>query len=149
MSGTVDISEKRIVRRIATACGKIRLKRETIARVLEGRVEKGDVIEDTKIVALTIVKKTSMILPYCHNIPIEWIGYSATVDEEGEFIEVCVTVKTTAKTGVEMEALCGVLAALANIWDMVKKYEKDEEGQYPNTLIYDVRVVRKRKEVQP
>ena len=145
MGGMVDISSKEPVERSATACGKIRLRKETIGLVARGGIEKGDVIEDAKIVALSIAKETSRILPYCHNIPIEWIGFSSTIDEEGSYIEVCVTVKTTAKTGVEMEALCGVLAALANIWDMVKKYEKDEEGQYPYTLIYDVRIVEKTK----
>jgi cyclic pyranopterin phosphate synthase len=61
-------------------------------------------------------------------------------------VKVTVVVRTTAKTGAEMEALAGVMSALLNIWDMVKKYEKDENGQYPETVISNVRVVRKTKE---
>lgn len=142
--GMVDVSSKTIIPRFAKACGKIKLRRETINLILDDAIEKGDVFEDTKIVALQAVKDAHRILPYCHNIPIEWVGFTARVVSRNS-VEICVSVKTTAKTGAEMEALCGVLAALANVWDMVKKYEKDQKGQYPYTYIYDVRVVEKTK----
>ena len=142
--GMVDVSGKPVVPRQARACGKIRLRRETIRLIQEGAVEKGDVVESSKIVAINATKDTSRLLPYCHNIPIEWVGFNHRIGPD--WVEVCVTVRTSAKTGVEMEAICAVLAALANIWDMVKKYEKDRRGQYPYTMIYDVRVVEKSKE---
>ncbi|MET1160667.1 MAG: cyclic pyranopterin monophosphate synthase MoaC [Thermoprotei archaeon] len=140
----VDITGKEEVYREAVAEGIIRLKPETIERIRSGRVEKGDVLTVSRIAAIQAVKKTPEILPLCHNIPV------THVDVEYEFVDknrllVRVRVKTTAKTGVEMEALTGVSAALLNIWDMVKKYEKDEQGQYPDTWIEYIRVVSKIK----
>ncbi|MCD6301671.1 MAG: cyclic pyranopterin monophosphate synthase MoaC, partial [Staphylothermus sp.] len=96
------------------------------------------------IAAIQAVKKTPELIPLCHNIPI------TNVKVEYEFlgedkIKVRVRVKTTSKTGVEMEALTGVALALLNIWDMVKKYEKDEKGQYPETWIEYIKVIEKIK----
>jgi cyclic pyranopterin phosphate synthase len=65
--------------------------------------------------------------------------------ENGTIINVSCTVKSVAQTGVEMEALTGVNVALLNIWDVVKMYEKDDEGQYPSTIIYDIKVEEKIK----
>ena len=143
-SGMVDISAKEIVKREAKACGKIHLKPGTLDAIARGEIPKGDVAESSKVVALNAVKETSRILPYCHPIPIEWIGFEFKMVSDG--VEVCVTVRTTAKTGVEMEAIVGTLLALANIWDMTKSLEKDEAGQYPHTRISDVRVIYKTKE---
>lgn len=140
----IDITRKKIVYREAVAKGIIKLKQETIKRIREGRIEKGDVLTVSKIAAVQAVKKTPNLLPLCHNIPITHVR----VDYEfigNDKIKVVVNVKTTAKTGVEMEALVGVSAALLNIWDMVKKYEKDENGQYPETWIEKIRVVSKIK----
>ncbi len=140
----VDITNKKTIYREAVAEGVIRLKPETIKRIKEGTVEKGDVLTVSSIVAIQAVKKTPELIPLCHNILI------TNVKTEYEFIDedkirVRVRVKTTAKTGVEMEALMGVSLALLNIWDMVKKYEKDEKGQYPETWIEYIRVVEKIK----
>jgi len=140
----IDISEKKDVQREAVAEGIIRVKPETFKRIIEGRVEKGDVLTVSRIVAINAVKKTPELLPLCHNIPI------MHVDVKYEFIEpdkvkVTVMVKSIGKTGVEMEALTGVTLALLNIWDMVKKYEKDDKGNYPDTWIEYIRVVSKRK----
>lgn len=140
----VDITGKKIVYREAVAEGIIRLKPETIKRIREGNVEKGDVLTVSKIVATQAVKKTPDLIPLCHNIPITHVSveYEFIGDDK---IRVRVTVKTTAKTGVEMEALTGVSMALLNIWDMVKRYEKDEHGQYPDTWIEYIRVAEKIK----
>ncbi|ADI31931.1 cyclic pyranopterin monophosphate synthase MoaC [Staphylothermus hellenicus] len=140
----IDITGKEIVYREAIAEGIIKLKPDTVRRIREGRVEKGDVLTVSRIAAIQAVKKTPDLIPLCHNIPI------THVDVDYEFIDndkikVVVKVKTTAKTGVEMEALTGVSTALLNIWDMVKKYEKDENGQYPETWIEKIRVVSKIK----
>jgi len=139
----VDITTKEIVRREAVAEGFIKLRNETIRRVREGRIEKGDVFSVATIAAIMAVKNTPNIVPLTHNIPITSVKVNYEVMNEG--IKVIVTVKTDAKTGVEMEALTGVMAALLAIWDMVKKYEKDERGQFPWTRITDVRVVSKVK----
>ncbi len=143
MKGMVDISKKEVVFRRAVAEGIIELRKETIERIKRGEVEKGDVFEIAKIGALIGVKMSTQIMPFCHPIPIEDVKVDFEVGDN--FIKVRVEVKTHAKTGVEMDALSGVMGALLNIWDVVKKYEKDDKGQYPYTKIKDVRVVEKEK----
>ena len=101
--------------------------------------------EAMKISALNAVKNTPYILPYCHPIKITDVKVDYTINEEESSITVGVTVKAIEQTGVEMEALTGVSVALLCIWDMVKKYEKDEEGNYPYTKIRDIHVVYKKK----
>jgi len=139
----IDVTGKDEVYREATATGFIRLKPSTLDAIKRGLVEKGDVISVSTIAAILGVKETPRLLPLTHNIPITGVNVDFSILEDG--IRVYVTVKTTAKTGVEMEALMGAVMALLNIWDMVKKYEKDEAGQYPSTVITDVRVVEKKK----
>lgn len=140
----VDITSKETVLREAVAEGVIRLRKETVRRIIEGRVEKGDVFTVSRIAAINAVKNTWNILPLCHNIPITHVQVEYEVIDD-ERIKAVVKVKTTAKTGVEMEALTGVAIALLNIWDMVKKYEKDPQGQYPHARIEYIRVVSKTK----
>jgi len=140
----VDITEKPEVYREATASGFIRLKKETVKAILEGKVPKGDVLNVARVAAILAVKKTWEILPLCHPIPITGVEVDFDLTEEG--VEATVTVKTTSKTGVEMEALTGVTVALLTVWDMVKSLEKDDRGQYPYTLIREVRVLEKVKQ---
>ncbi len=139
----VDITGKKYMVRIARARGRIRLKPETIELIRMGAIEKGDVIDATKLVVLSAVKKTPETLPFCH--PIEITHIDTRIDLGEKYVEVEVVVKAYSKTGVEMEALVGVATALLNIWDMVKKYEKDQTGQYPHTRIEMIEVVEKRK----
>jgi len=139
----IDVTGKDEIYREATATGFIRLKPSTLDAIKRGLVEKGDVISVSTIAAILGVKETPRLLPLTHNIPITGVNVDFSILEDG--IRVYVTVKTTAKTGVEMEALTGAVMALLNIWDMVKKYEKDEAGQYPSTVITDIRVVEKKK----
>ncbi len=143
MARMVDITPKRYVLRVAKARGRIKLRRETIKLIKERRVEKGDVITVTKIVAMNAVKRTSELLPFCHQIEITHVDVDVRLSDD--YVEVEVTVKSVARTGVEMEALMGVSMALLNVWDMVKKYEKDETGNYPWTRISDIIVVEKVK----
>jgi len=140
----VDITSKPVVFREAEAQGIIKLRPETIKKILKKEVEKGDVITVARIAAIMAVKNTPNILPLCHNISIT--GVSVNFDIKEDVVGVRVKVKTTAKTGVEMEALTGVAVALLTIWDMVKKYEKDEKGQYPETRIEMIKVSYKLKE---
>lgn len=140
-----DITGKEDVYREATATGYIKLKPSTIEIIKKGLVEKGDVFSASTIAAIMSVKETPRILPLTHNIPITNVKVDFEVLDDG--IRVYVTVKTTARTGVEMEALTGAAIALLNIWDMVKKYEKNEDGQYPYTVITDLRVIEKKKGV--
>lgn len=141
--GMVDISKKPVVGREAVAEGTIFLKPETIKLIKENRVEKGDVLQISSVCVLNAVKKTPELVPFCHPIPIESVKPEFEIGEE--YIKVRVRVKSTSKTGVEMEALSGVLNALLNVWDLVKKYEKDSSGNYPFTKIDDVKVISKVK----
>lgn len=139
----VDITEKEGVLRIAEAEGGIKLKKETIQRIKESKVEKGDVKTISKIAAIEAVKKVPNLLPLCHPIPLT--GIDVTITTENKKVRVHVRVKSVGKTGCEMEALTGVTVALLNVWDMIKRYEKDEEGQYPWTRIEGVKVTKKVK----
>ena len=141
----IDISEKDIILRTAKASGKIFLKEEIVERIKNNQVKKGDALTIAKISAINAVKKVPDLIPLCHPIPITQV----TVDfefEEKKFIKVICTVKSYARTGVEMESLTGVSVALLNIWDVVKMYEKDDFGQYPTTIINDIKVDEKIKE---
>jgi len=140
----IDISNKDSITRIAKASGKIKLKNDTIQRIKNNQVEKGDPFTIAKVAAITAVKKTPVLIPFCHPIPITNVEIDFKIEEES--VKVMCIVKSIAKTGVEMEALTGVNIALLNLWDVVKMYEKDEKGQYPSTQIYDIRVEKKIKE---
>ena len=140
-----DISEKDIIPRIAIASGRIRLKKETIKKIRDKSVKKGDVFTIAKITAINAVKKVPDLIPLCHPIPINNINIDFKIEDDTS-IKVSCKVKSIAQTGVEMEALTGVGVALLNIWDVVKMYEKDENGQYPSTEIYDIKVEKKIKE---
>ena len=141
----VDITGKPESYREATARGRIRLKPETVKRIKDGRIEKGDPIYAARIAGILAAKNTSGIIPLCHPIPITNIKIDVKIHEP-DIIEVESTVKTRSQTGVEMEALLATATALLTIWDMTKQYEKDSRGQYPHTLIENIRVIRKIKE---
>ncbi len=143
----VDITGKERSYREAVAYGRIRLTHTSIEKISKGLVEKGDVITTAKLAGIINAKRTPEIIPLCHPIPITSIDVDIKIEDE-EHIGVICTVKTIAQTGVEMEALTCVSASLLAIWDMVKKYEKDEKGEYPYTCIEDIRVVRKIKETR-
>ncbi|MFW9940327.1 MAG: cyclic pyranopterin monophosphate synthase MoaC [Candidatus Thorarchaeota archaeon] len=140
----IDISEKDTIPRIAMASGRIKLKKETIKKIQNNQVKKGDVFTIARIAAINSVKKVPDLIPLCHPIPINNIDINLEIENDTT-IKVSCKVKSIARTGVEMEALTGVGVALLNIWDVVKMYEKDEKGQYPSTLIYDIKVEEKIK----
>jgi cyclic pyranopterin monophosphate synthase len=139
----VDISSKEIITREAWAEGEIKLKPSTMARLRAGKLEKGDAIAAAEIAALMVAKNTPAILPFCHSIPITTVRYEHTITKDRLKVESYV--KSTAKTGVEMEALAAAATYLLTIWDMTKQYEKDENGQYPDTAITYLRVKKKVK----
>ena len=140
----VDVSGKPEVFREATATGTIRLKPETVRLIKEGRVAKGDPVYAAKLAGVLAAKKTSTLVPLCHPLPLSNVNIE--VEILNSTVQVISTVKTNARTGVEMEALVATAVSLLTIWDMVKQYEKDVEGQYPFTAIENIRVVRKVKE---
>lgn len=139
----VDVGSKPPVVRVATATGTIRLKESTVELIKKNSIEKGDVLAVARVAAIQAVKRTSDNIPLCHPIPVDHVSVDFEVGSDR--VACTVGVKAIAKTGVEMEALSGVAAALLTIWDMTKKYEKDAEGQYPETFISEIRVLEKRK----
>jgi cyclic pyranopterin phosphate synthase len=144
----VDISDKPKVFREATATGTIKLKPETIRLINKGKIAKGDPLQTAKIAGILAAKKTSTLIPLCHPLPLTNVEVEIRVLDKST-VQVTSTVKTKAQTGVEMEALVATAVSLLTIWDMVKQYEKDAEGQYPSTVIENIRVMKKIKEVNP
>lgn len=140
----VDISRKSIIYREAEAYGRIKLKPSTIQAIREGRVEKGDPLRVAELAGIIAAKKTPELLPMCHPIELTNVKVRCEI-EDAEHVACRALVKAIARTGVEMEALTAVSVALLNVWDMVKKLEKDEQGLYPATRIEQIVVTRKVK----
>ena len=140
----IDITAKPEVHREATAKGQIKLKPETIKRIKQGKIEKGDVFTIAKTAAILAAKNTCSLIPLCHPLPLTSVNVELRVSDGN--VEAEATVKTKAQTGVEMEALAAVSMALLTVWDMTKQYEKDVKGQYPSTAMENIHVVRKIKE---
>jgi cyclic pyranopterin phosphate synthase len=139
----VDVGDKPDTVREARARGTIRLRESTVESVRADEIGKGDVLATARIGAIGAVKHTWETIPLCHQIPIT--NVETEFDLGTETVTLDVTVETTGKTGCEMEALEGVTTGLNTIWDMTKAAEKDEDGQYPETAIEDVRVISKEK----
>jgi len=144
----VDVTGKAVIYREASAYGKIKLKKDTIEAIRRGNVEKGDPLQVAAIAGILAAKKTPELLPMCHPIEITKVEVNCFIEDE-EHVACRSRVKAVARTGVEMEALTAVTVALLNIWDMVKKLEKDERGLYPETRIEWVIVTEKVKKQLP
>lgn len=140
----IDISEKRVQSRKAVAEGIIRLRKETIDAIRANTVKKGNVLEIARTAAIMAAKSTPDIIPYCHIIPLEKAGVEFEVMDDR--VRATCEIRSSYKTGVEMEALTCASAALLTVWDMVKYLEKDETGNYPLTSIENVHVISKVKE---
>ena len=139
----VDISKKPVVYREATATGRIRLKRSTIALIKKGALEKGDPLSLAATTAILAVKSTPAIVALAHPLKVEKTEPRVEIGED--WVQVTVKVAAHEKTGVEMEALTAVSVALLNIWDVTKSSEKDSKGQYPTTRIESIKVTSKVK----
>lgn len=140
----VDVSEKPEIHREATATGRIKLQPKTIQLMKEGKIAKGDPCYTARIAGILAAKKTSELIPLCHPLPLTNVEVKVKI-EASNSVTVRSRVKTKAQTGVEMEALTATAVALLTVWDMVKQYEKDSQGQYPSTAIEDIHVVEKIK----
>ena len=139
----VDVGDKPDTARRAVARGEIHLAASTIEAIQADEIGKGNVLATARVGAIQAVKHTWETIPMCHQIPITNVETDFEVGEDR--IELEVAVETTGKTGCEMEALQGATTGLGVVWDMVKAAEKDEDGQYPDTAIRNVRVVSKEK----
>ncbi|MGZ0050336.1 cyclic pyranopterin monophosphate synthase MoaC [Brevibacillus gelatini] len=119
----VDVSEKDMTKREAVAESKIVMKPETLARIREGRVEKGDVLAVAQVAGVMAAKKTWEIIPMCHPLPLTGIDIRFTFENETT-LSLEASVRTTGRTGVEMEALTAVSAAALTVYDMCKAMDK-------------------------
>ena len=120
----VDVSDKPVTHRTATATGSIQVSPEIMAAVKSGNVKKGDVLGVARVAGIMGVKRTSELIPMCHPLPIQKCSVDFETDEDAGVIRVFCTVKTEGKTGVEMEALTGVQIALLTIYDMCKAVDR-------------------------
>ncbi len=131
----VDVSNKFETIRTAKAEGKIYLSPESVEMIREGKVPKGDVLLASQMAGMYGVKKTPEILPFCHNIMIDHVVVDTKLEDDGVYVTA--EVKNVGRTGVEMEALTAVSAALLNVYDMLKAFDK-------NMVIGDIKLVSKR-----
>src|SRR5438876_3565900 len=135
-SETVYVPAKPLSGRTAIATGKIRLQRETIDRISENRIAKGDVFATARIAGIQAAKQTPQLIPLCHPLPLSDVKIDIVTSNDGA--EVKCTARTVAQTGVEMEALTGVSIALLTIYDMCKAVDKEMR-------ISDIRLLKKTK----
>ena len=139
----VEVGAKPDQKRRAVASGQIFLDENTVKMIQDEEIKKGNVLTTAQIAAIQAVKNTSSIIPLCH--PLNLTGIEVDFDVEPGVITCTCAVNTLGKTGVEMEAITGVSVGLLTIWDMVKAVEKDEDGQYPDTKISEIKVLKKEK----
>ena len=119
----VDVGDKDVVPRVATASGFIRLKGSTLDLIYGQKIKKGDVLTVAKIAGISAAKKTAEMIPLCHQIPISHVSVDFTREEDGITIEA--KVKTQAQTGVEMEALSAVSTTALTLYDMCKAVDNE------------------------
>ncbi len=120
----VDVSEKDVTSRVATAAGSVKMTADTLAMITEGRAKKGDVLGVARLAGIMGAKKTADLIPLCHPLPITKVAVELTPDPSLPGVQIEATVKTTGQTGVEMEALTAVSVAALTLYDMVKAVEK-------------------------
>jgi cyclic pyranopterin phosphate synthase len=130
----VDVGEKPITAREAIARGSIRMSRQALAQIRAGAVKKGDPLQAARLAGIIAAKQTSALIPLCHPLPLSSVHVELMHTLRGYDIEA--RVRTTAQTGVEMEALTAVAVAALTIYDMVKAVDK-------RMVIGQIRLIRK------
>jgi len=130
----VDVSAKAETIREAVAKGRVAMRPETVALIAAGNMQKGDVLGTARIAGIMAAKRTAELIPLCHALPLDAVSLDLTLEDDG--VEITATVKTTGRTGAEMEALTAVSVAALTIYDMAKAVDK-------GMRIEAVRLVRK------
>ena len=120
----VDVSEKDVTSRTATAKALVEMQPATLALILEGKAKKGDVIATARIAGIMAAKKTHELIPLCHPLMISKVTVDFAPDTAASTIEVTATVKVEGKTGVEMEALTACSVAALTLYDMCKAVDR-------------------------
>lgn len=132
----VDVSQKPLTERIATAKGSVYMKTETLRLIMDRKITKGDVFSVARIAGIMAAKKTPDLIPLCHPLNIASVNIDFETHEEGR-VDIYTTVKITGQTGVEMEALVATSVAALTIYDMCKAVDKEME-------ISDIMLLEKR-----
>ena len=120
----VDVSDKDVTQREATARGRVVMEPSTLALIIEGRAPKGDVLATARIAGIMAAKRTHELIPLCHPLPISGVEVNLEPSGDGDAIEIEATVRVTSRTGVEMEALTAVSVAALTVYDMCKAVER-------------------------
>lgn len=123
----VDVSEKEITSRVATATGWVRMSADAFEIISSGRAKKGDVLSVAQLAGIMGAKKTPELIPLCHPLPIAKVALDLELDAALPGVQISTTVKTTGQTGVEMEALTAVSTAALTVYDMIKAVDKTME----------------------
>lgn len=123
----VDVSDKAVTDRIATAACHIKMLRETFDIIAEGRAKKGDVLAVARLAGIMGAKKTADLIPLCHPLPITKVTVDLSLDAALPGVQIEATVKTTGQTGVEMEALTAANIAALTVYDMCKAVDRGME----------------------
>ncbi|MDG1430211.1 MAG: cyclic pyranopterin monophosphate synthase MoaC [Paracoccaceae bacterium] len=123
----VDVSDKAVTDRIATAEGWVKMAAETFDVIAEGRAKKGDVIGVARLAGIMGAKKTPDLIPLCHPLPVTKVAVDLTLDPDLPGLHLSATVKTSGQTGVEMEALTAVSVTALTVYDMAKAVDKSME----------------------
>lgn len=132
----VDVGEKDVTERKATAGARVLVSRETFELIRTGGMKKGDVLTVAQIAGVMGAKKTPQIIPMCHPVMVNGIDLNLSLDEERCSVEIRATVSCSGKTGVEMEALTAASVAALTVYDMCKAVQKD-------MVITDIRLLEK------
>ena len=120
----VDVSDKPVTHRIATAAGAVVMAPTTLALIAEGRAAKGDVLGVARLAGIMAAKRTPDLIPLCHPLPVTKVTVDLVTDASLPGVRIEATVKTSGQTGVEMEALTAVSVAALTVYDMVKAVDK-------------------------
>lgn len=123
----VDVGDKEITLREATAQAVVRMRPETLALINEGKIKKGDVLAVAQVAGVMGSKRTPDLIPMCHPLPITGVDFAFDVNEADSTITIGATVRTRGRTGVEMEALTAVSVAALTIYDMCKAVDRGME----------------------
>ena len=120
----VDVGDKPDTERVAVAEGRVYMTAETLQRIREGNIKKGDVLNTARLAGIMGAKRTSDLIPLCHPIPLTKIGVEIEIEADNNAVHIIATCKTTGKTGVEMEALTAVSITALTIYDMAKALDR-------------------------
>lgn len=120
----VDVSAKRDSAREAIARGRVHMRAETLALITAGEIAKGNVLTTAQIAGIMAAKRTHQLIPLCHPLPLTGIAVELEPNEADNTVDIRASVRTTAKTGVEMEALTAVSVAALTVYDMCKAVDR-------------------------